>query len=137
MENLAHKINAHSEVNEGLISEYYFRNERKKADNKWLREHRKLVIEELQKLNKNKVDYGDFRVSMTIPDTSKFDEEKILRFTESKGYKDKVVKEVLDEDKLMELLEKDLISIEDLKEHAWIESTGSPRITVKKLNKKC
>jgi hypothetical protein len=35
----------------------------------------------------------------------------------------------------MQLIENGEISVEELKEYAWIESKGSPRITLKELDK--
>lgn len=135
MQNLVNKINDITEINQELIEEYFRRNERKKEDEKWLKENRKLIINELKKLEKDVVDYGNIRVLMTIPNTSKFDKEKVLEFAEKKGFKDKVIKEELDEDKLVQLIEEGLIDIEELKEYAWIESTGSPRVTLKELRR--
>jgi hypothetical protein len=135
VENLADKINGAVEVDQNFIEEYFKRNERKKEDDKWIKEKRRLVIKELQKLEKDVVDYGDIRVSMVIPDTSNFDKEKVLEFVETKGIKSKVVKEELDEDKLMQLIEEGLIDIDELKKYAWIESTGNPRITLKELKR--
>ena len=135
MENLADKINGAVEVDQKFIEEYFKRNERKKEDDKWIKEKRRLVIKELQKLEKDVVDYGDIRVSMVIPDTSNFDKEKVLEFVETKGIKSKVVKEELDEDKFMQLIEEGLIDIDELKKYAWIESTGNPRITLKELKR--
>jgi len=135
MKNLANKINETIEVNQDLIYEYFKRNERKKEDDKWLKEHRELIIAELNKLGKDRVDYGNIRVSITVPDTSKFDKEKVLEFADIKGIRAKVIKEELDEDKLMQLIENGEVSVEELKEYAWIESKGSPRITLKELDK--
>lgn len=135
MRNLIHEINGTPEIDQELIEEYFRRNERKKEDEKWLKENRKLIINELKKLKKDVIDYGNIRVSMTISDTSKFDKEKVLEFVEKKGLKSRVVKEELDEDKLVQLIEEGSIDIVELRDHAWIESTGSPRITVKELKR--
>lgn len=135
MKNLVNKINETPEVNQDLINEYFKRNKRKKEDDKWLKKHRELIIAELNKIGKDKVDYGNIRVSMTVPNTSKFNKEKVLEFADIKGIRDKVIKEELDEDKLMQLIENEEVSVEELKEYAWIESKGSPRITLKELDK--
>jgi len=135
MKNLVNKINEIPEINQGFIKEYFERNKRKNEDEKWLKNNRNFVIKELKRLKKNKVDYGNIRVSMTIPDTSKFDKDKVLKYAEIKGLKPKIVKEELDEDKLMQLIEEKLIDIKELKNYAWVESTGSPRITLKEIKK--
>jgi len=135
MDNLIKRINKPVEVNEELIREYHMRNERKKEDEKWLQKHRNLIINELKKLNKDVIDYGNLRVSIITPKTSKFDKAKVLEFVEIKGIKSKVVKEELDEDKLTELVEKGEISLDELKEYAWVESIGSPRMIIKELER--
>ena len=135
MRNLIHEINGTPEVGQELIEEYFRRNERKKEDEKWLKENRKLIINELKKLKKDVIDYGNIRVSMTIPDTSKFDKEKVLEFAEKNGFKDRIIREELDEDKLVQLIESGEVDLEELKEYAWVESTGSPRVTLKELER--
>jgi len=134
MQSLADKLNP-SVVDQKLIEEYFLRSERKKDDKIWIKEHRVKIIEELNKLEVNKKDYGSFRVKMSVPDTSKFDEEKILNFLESKGLKHRAIKEVLDEEKLSQLIDNDIINLKELQEVAWIESKGSPRISVERLPK--
>lgn len=135
MQDLVNAINNTSEVNQELIEEYFKRNERRKEDEKWLKEHRKLIVNELQELGRDVVDFGNIRVSVTIPDTSKFDKEKVLEFAEKNGFKDKVIREELDEDKLVQLIESGEVDLEELKEYAWIESTGSPRVILKELDR--
>ena len=135
MQNLVSKVNGNKEVSQEFIEEYFKRNERKKEDEKWIKENRKLVIKELKRLERDVVDYGNIRVSMTIPNTSKFDKEKVLEFAETKGIKSKVIKEELDENKLMQLIEEGLINVEELQEYAWVESTGSPRVILKELDR--
>ena len=135
MQDLANAINNTSEVNQELIEEYFKRNERRKEDEKWLKEYRKLIVNELEKLGRDVVDFGNIRVSVTIPDTSKFDKEKVLEFAEKNGFKDRIIREELDEDKLVQLIESGEVDLEELKEYAWIESTGSPRVTLKELKR--
>lgn len=124
-----------SNLNQHLVEEYFFRNERKKQDEAWLKDNRLKVIKALEDVGKTAEDLGNFRVSMSIPDTSKFDNDKVLDYVRTKGLFDKVVTQVLDETKLVELVEKEEIDLEDLKKFAWMESTGSPRVTVKRLDK--
>lgn len=121
------------EINQEIVEEYFRRNERKKEDEKWLKEYRNIIINELNRLGKDIVDFGNIRVTMTIPNTSKFDSEKVLEFLEKKGLKQRAVKEELDEDKLMQLIDEGLVDIDELKEYAWVESFGSPRVTLKEM----
>ena len=118
-------INKTKQVDQELIEEYFRRNERKKEDEKWLKEHRKLIVEELKKQNKDIVDYGNIRVSVIVPNTSNFDKKKVMEFVEMKGIKSEVTKEELDEDRLVLLIEQGVIDVEELKEYAWVESTGT------------
>lgn len=120
-------------VDETLIQEYFERNERKKQDDKWLKDNKSAVYNGLLKLKKEKADFGDYRASYTVPDTSKFDEEKVLEFALGHGIHEMVTKQVLDEDALMVMIEQGLIDFEQLKEFAWVEAKGSPRVTIKKV----
>lgn len=122
-------------INQEIIEEYFKRNERRKEDEKWLKEYRKLIVNELKELGRDVVDFGNIRVSVTIPDTSKFDKEKVLEFAEKNGFKDRIIREELDEDKLVQLIESGEVDLEELKEYAWVESTGSPRVILKELNR--
>ncbi len=128
-------INKTKQVDQELIEEYFRRNERKKEDEKWLKEHRKLIVEELKKQNKDIVDYGNIRVSVIVPNTSYFDKKKVMEFVEMRGIKSEVTKEELDEDRLVLLIEQGVIDVEELKEYAWVESTGTPRVIIKELDR--
>lgn len=128
-------INKTKQVDQELIEEYFRRNERKKEDEKWLKEHRKLIVEELKKQNKDIVDYGNIRVSVIVPNTSNFDKKKVMEFVEMRGIKSEVTKEELDEDRLVLLIEQGVIDVEELKEYAWVESTGTPRVIIKELDR--
>lgn len=129
------KFTKRSGLDQELVDEYFFRNERKKDDEKWIKENRLAVIKEMNEAGKDKEDFGDLRVSVNIPNDSKFDIEKVLEYAEKWGFKDKIVKPVLDESKLMEMIESEEIDLAGLQEYAWIESTGSPRVTIKKLDR--
>ena len=59
MQDLVNAINNTSEVNQELIEEYFKRNERRKEDEKWLKEYRKLIVNELEKLGRDVVDFGN------------------------------------------------------------------------------
>ena len=124
------KINLDQE----LIDEYFKRKERKKEDEDWIKENRLKVIEAFKVAGKSKGDFGNIRVSVTVPDASKFDVEKVLEYVESKGLLGKVVTPTLDETKLEKLVEIGEIDLTELKKYAWIESKGSPRVTLDKLN---
>jgi hypothetical protein len=140
MKSLAKAINKdvfdqESTVDESLIKEYFERNKRKKEDEEWIKKHKSIVIKELQKLNKDKADFGDYRVSYSVPDKSHFDEGKILEFALQKGIFELITKPVLDEDALDRMIEQGLIDLEELKSHAWVEEKGTPRLSVKKVKK--
>jgi hypothetical protein len=118
-----------------LIEEYFTVSERKKKDEKWLKENGVKIKEIMISMEKTKEDIGSYRVEVTVPNTSKFDEEKVLEylkeFPEVYAYSTKIS---LDEEKLEEVIEKGDIDLEEIKKRAWIEQTGSPRLVVKKRN---
>ncbi|MEC0276865.1 hypothetical protein [Peribacillus frigoritolerans] len=120
-------------VDESLIQEYFERNERKKQDDKWLKENKEVVFQGLKKLDKNKADFGSFRASYTVPDNSKFDEAKVLEFAIGHGIYEQVTKQVLDEDALTNMIEQGLIDLEELKAYSWVAAEGTPRVTIKKV----
>lgn len=122
-------------VDENLIKEYYERNERKKSDEKWLKEHKVAVFKGLQELGKQKAAFGDLQVSYTVPDQSYFDEAKVLEFALEHGVYELVTKAVLDEDALTSMIEQGLIDFDELKEYAWVEKKGTERISVKRVAK--
>lgn len=121
------------DLDEELVKEYYERNERKKADEKWIKTNRGKVIKALKRIGREKVDVGSFRVSVIEPDNSKFDEEKVLEFLKTKGLYEQATKRVLDDDALGVLIDKGVIDVEELKEAAWVEAKGHPRVTIKLL----
>lgn len=124
-----------SELTKGLIEEYYARNERRKKDDAWLKENRSKVLKAMQEVNKTAENFDDYQISISIPDTSNFNTDKVLDYARSKGVYDKIVTHRLDEAKLIEMIENEEIDLEELKEFAWVESTGSPRLTIKRLEK--
>lgn len=113
-----------------LVQEYYRRNELKKTNEKWLKDNREKILEVMRKIGKDKADIGDYRVSITIPDTSGFDKEKVLQFLEKRGLLDETTDRVPNEEKIQEAIAQGLFTLEDLKEAAWVTATGSPRINI-------
>jgi hypothetical protein len=122
-------------VDEALVQEYFERNERKKADEKWIKEHKEKIYKGLNELGKSKADFGTYRASVSVPDNSRFDNDKVLQFVAEKGLYEEVTMRVLDEEKLVALIEDGLIDLEELKSKAWIESKGTARISVKKVER--
>lgn len=144
MKNLANHIQGTNEENvfeqsdkeqQSLVKEYFERNERKKDDDKWLKKNKGSVLGILEKMGKEKHDFGEVRASYTTPDTSKFDNDKIMEFLVEKGMDEMGTKRVVDEDAIANLIEQGLIDLDELKEYAWVESKGTPRLTVKKAKK--
>ena len=120
-------------ISKELVREYYEINERKKADEKWLKANKPAIEKALALLERDKVDVGGLRVSVVVPDTSHFDLDKVLAYLIAEGHVDKATRLVVDEDKLAELIESGVIDVEDLKDEAWVESKGSPRLTINKV----
>lgn len=126
-----------NELSESLLKEYEERNTRKKKDEAWLKKHSSIIKKVLEKMGKSKTDVGNIRVSVSVPDTSHFDMDKVLDYIQSTELSedtiDAVTKIVVDEEGLMKAIEEGLIDADELKAHAWVESEGTPRLTVKKI----
>lgn len=119
-----------------IIAEYYERNERKKSDEEWLKAFKPNVLAIMEKLGKKKSDFGDVRVSIVVPDASKFNEDRVLAYLTTKGLVSQAIKSVLDEEKLMGIIETGLVDLDELRAAAWEEKSGTPRLTVGKVKKK-
>lgn len=126
-------FNPYEETDENLVREYFERNERKKDDEKWLKEHKPTIIRTMNDLGKSKSDFGDMRVSVTIPDNSKFDDDKVLEFLVNHDLDEIATKRVVDEEALAQLIEDETVDLEELKDSAWVESQGTPRLSIKRL----
>lgn len=118
----------------GLIKEYFERSKRMKEDKKWLQDNKDKVLQAMQ--GRDKADFDGIRVTVSIPNTSKFDLDKIYNYLNS--YSPALLKEctkqVIDEDKLSQLIENGAIDLTELQEVAWVESVGTPRITLKQVD---
>lgn len=122
-------------VGEDTLREYHFRNERKKQDEKWLKENKASILTGLAELGKRKADWGGFRASYSTPDKSHFDKEKVIEFLES-NYNHRIYEDVIqqvkvvDENVLAEYVERGEIDLEALRAYAWVEKYDAPRLTV-------
>lgn len=123
-------------VDESLIREYFERNERKKSDEAWLKSKAPIIREALKDTPKSM--YGDLVVTLSTPNTSKFDNEKIVEFLKEKvkplneEIYDICIKHEVDEQGLEDCLEQGLIDLEELKKYAWEESKGTTRLLISK-----
>jgi len=121
-------------VDEKLIQEYFERNRRMKADEAWLKEHGKLIKNALKDTPKSVI--GNYVVNISVPNTSKFNTDKVLQYIEEKikptnGAVYKLCTKIaLNEEGFTECVENGLIDLDEVKEYAWEESTGSPRLTI-------
>lgn len=129
------RFTSQSELDQHLVEEYFMRNRRRREDGNWLKENRLRVLEAMDKSGRDKEDFGEYRISVSTPNNSKFDEDKVLEYADKIGILDKIVKPSLDEAKLMNVIESNEIDLEELKKFAWVESTGSPRVSIKKMVK--
>lgn len=121
-----------AEDENALVREYYERSRRKLEDEKWLKENKAKIIEILQKHERDKMDFGNIRVSLIVPNTSHFDREKLADYLIEKGMGYLVVpKFEVNEEALTEAIERGEIDLEELKAHAWVESRGTPRLDVR------
>lgn len=114
-----------------LVAEYHKRNERKKSDEAWLKKNKPAFERAMAALGKQKYDIGEYRISIVVPDASKFDTAKVTEFLEQKGILEHYTKQVLDEELLAERISSGHIDLEELKKYAWVEAKGTPRLTVK------
>lgn len=121
-------------VDEHLICEYFERNERKKSDEAWLKSKAPAIRDALKDTPKSV--FGDLIVTVSTPNTSKFNPDKLMEYLETKikpvneELYNGCTKRVVDEDALATYIESAQIDIDDLKAHAWEESIGTPRITI-------
>lgn len=122
-------------LEEGIVREYHERNERKKEDEKWLKKYKPIIQKGLESLGKDKVDVGELRVSITIPDNSHFDMDKVLEFVVERNIKE-ATKLAVDEEGLQKAVEDGVIDLEELKKYAWVEKKGTPRLSIKPIKKK-
>lgn len=127
-------------VDEELIREYFERNERKKSDEAWLKSKAPIIREALKDTPRSI--FGDLVVVLSTPNTSKFNNDKVMEFLEErvKPLNEEIyelcVKDAVDEKGLADCLEQGLLSIEELKEYAWEESTGTTRLSISKRRTK-
>jgi hypothetical protein len=136
MQQLADSVFGKITVSQSLIDEFYERNTRKAADDKWLKANKPAILNAMNELGKTKSDFGDIRITVSTPDESRFDMEKIVEFLANdvpEGIFHQCTKVVVDEAALMDAIEHGKIDLGTLKQFAWIERTGTPRISVKKL----
>jgi hypothetical protein len=117
-----------------LVKEYYECNEAKKQCEAWLKRNKPKIEAAMKAIRKDKTVINEYMVSIVVPNTSKFDMEKVLQYAQSNGH-DEVLKQVVDEEALAEAIDNGEINIARLKEVAWVESTGTPRLTIKKVSK--
>jgi hypothetical protein len=121
-------------VDEDMINEYFARNQRKKQDEAWLKQYGRLIKEALSDTPKSVI--GNYVVTVTVPDNSKFNEEKLMSYLTEKvlpvnGAAFKIsTKLAIDEEGFTECVEKGLINMDEVKEFAWEEIKGSPRLTI-------
>lgn len=118
-----------------FVEMYYYFTQRKKEDEKWLKVAKPTILSILDRLGKDKVDFGAYRVSVVVPDCSYFDKELLLDFLEDNNLLDLATIKVPDEEKIGQLIDEGLIDAEELKKVAWVDKQGTPRLSVK-LNDK-
>jgi len=119
-------------VDETLIKEYFTRNERKKEDGKWLKSNGNAIKKALANTPKSLI--GDYAVTISVPDTGKFIEDKVIEYLikNHPGILENCMKTILDEEKLTGYIESGTVDIRNLKEYAWENAKGSPRLLIAK-----
>jgi hypothetical protein len=124
------------DIDRELVEKYYEINERKKADEKWLKANKPAIEKALDLLNRDKLDVGSLRVTVAVPDTSHFDEDKVLEYI--KDVLDPLdyyacTRTVLSENEFEILIKNGKIDVDKLKKVAWVESKGTPRLVINKV----
>lgn len=114
-----------------FVRQYYEINTRKNADEKWLKENKAKLRELVGEGGAG--DFGNIRVKVTVPNSSKFNMDKVHQFVKMKGIEEITTKRVVDEAKLMGLINSGTINLEELQEFAWEEIAGAPRVTIKEI----
>ena len=126
------------DIGEDLVREYAMRNKRKKEDEAWLKKNGGHIKDIMIRAEKDKKDVGAYRIAVSIPDESKFDEDKVLVYLSNRLSEDELglaTKVALDEEGLENLIENGVVDLEDLKAYAWVESKGSPRLRITETKK--
>jgi hypothetical protein len=119
-------------LDEALISEYFIRNERKKEDEKWLKSNGTVIKNALADTPKSMI--GEYVVTISVPDKSNFNEDKVLDYLQ-RSHPDifnGCTITVLDEEALSGYIETGIVDITALKEFAWEDAKGSPRLLITK-----
>ncbi|WP_426455405.1 hypothetical protein ACP26L_36015 (plasmid) [Paenibacillus sp. S-38] len=124
-------------VDDSLIQEYHERSKRKTEDDKWLKSNKPAILAAMTEIGRDKKDFGSYRVSVVTPDESRFDMAKVLEYLEQEHIDPEVyiacTQIVVNEAALAECIENGRIDLDDLKEAAWIEKSGTARLTVKSV----
>lgn len=121
------------DITEDFIAEYYARKEALDREKKALDEINNYIKKSLLSSGLNKAKFGNVVVSITTPNTSKFDMDKVLEFMYDRypDFVDNVTKRVVDDSKLEELVLSGKVDKDALVDFAFVESKGTPRATYK------
>lgn len=111
-----------------LVDEYFAKNEQKKQVESWLKKNKPAIMAAMGGAPKDEV--GDYVVTVSTPNESKFDEDKLVDYLSSNGFTEALTHKV-DEEALATCIAEGKIDIEDLKKAAWIEKKGTPRLSIK------
>lgn len=123
-----------------LLKEYCERSERKREDEKWLKDNRGKILPFYKGATDTvKELVEDFEFLYIPVDASGFDEEKVLNYlkdliesgTEVIKTAIKTVESV-DYDILEELCDQGVMSLDELKERAWVTKPGTPKLVTKR-----
>jgi hypothetical protein len=120
-----------------IAKEYLFRNERKKEDEKWLDKVKPVLRKILLDADKDKMDFNGVRIIIQVPDTSKFNNDKLVTFLQENGLHsvlEEVTKVSVNEEALAKAIENGDIDLELLNAAAWEVSFGTPRLTAKQVD---
>lgn len=123
-----------NEMTEDLLHDYFENNEKKKELTKYLKTQNEKIKAAMVDLGKDKYDTNGYRVSISTPDKSEFDKEKLLNYLLD-NYKQFIAvftKPELDEEGLATLIDMGEVDLEELKKVAWVDKKGSPTLRISK-----
>lgn len=118
------------------VEEYYSTNQAKKDAEKKLKKMKPIFFSALKNMGKRAANIGDYIVENQIRNTSKVDEEALVKLVLEKAEEHPVLKGCLDykvnEEKLTEYITQGLLDIQEVQEKCYISSTSNALIVKKK-----
>jgi len=123
------------DISEEVVRDFYTRKAKFNKEKSALDKINKMIKKTLLESGKHVARFGNIVVKISIPDTSKFNMDKVLEYVK-KNHPDmvhKLTKQVIDEDALDFAIDTGLIDTVELSKFALERSLGTPRATLKEV----